>query len=1155
MILTGSVDPITKQFESGSDFFIMKQRYKIQGFTNRTAGAIDLVYYLLYYLLIPYDTLGDLMPNYNPNYRFRLLLIGGLSGALIVASVGACYLGYHYYILAKFDTANTHYANKAYLLAAENYLDVLDSLITVEEQQSAADQLTTILRVVTTQAEMQTFISNNPTIHPYFIEIMSRWRSESQGPQQAREALTYFSRSNHVDSRASLRLVNYLHTRLPALNTTNTHARAWTITIKGIADIAADPQGNLWALATYPSRILRLDDFGHINREIPFILPKEQLTNQDVNFNAMADGGFIIARTKFNRNGIETTYLPFDDRLKDITRSGQQQLLVLHNDGISAYDATFAPRWEKIAHGSKPESFNTTTAIASNDKYIVVLSWYRLQVFNLAGELQSYVDGKFSWAWDVTIDDNDFIYLGSVNNKRIDIYNQQLEKTSTLKTGGDHLAVAGNNILYSIDGNRLTAHYPVPHVASQVVTKAAPDIVTQAPATPPSSEPIPKPDDTRQISFKLTRTDSYPHITVHSNTDWILDKAYTDAKDQGEAATIWLGTQGGLVSYQYSNNQWRKWTVAEGLPEAQVRRIIADDRYLWMINGYHFIRFNLGDNTVENIEPTSRRSFGIRDIIPDKNNTDWLWLLEQDKVIRYSKSRHTGETMATLTSGVSIRQIDNGDIVINESYTQLLQLNPDTKAITTLVNIEDIIALTSRSPRMRRDTWFGEITVDEQRRGLWIGMYYDHNLFFYDYASNTLTAVTIDRSIIASCQRGAVKIELVAGQPYYLGQQCVAKLSNDGKTWQLITQHPQLTRGSLFRVTADSPLWFAAYNGLFSIGLFNIDLSGNDLPSNQLPNANNENTVVAHQPPWDKISSFTQDLLTINGNLWVGASGEPVRIFDTQKRRWNAIPNVIGSKLRSLNKSNNMSNTKRLNKSHENGNNPNNAVVAISNRQLYAIDPNDLTVTKLHLGKNSGNKTGGQHWTSLNDLAFDGNTWWAVGGQDGRDSTGLRAWNGVKEQRWTRAEGMPFGEINQILLDPYETDYIWLASNDGLARFSKSNQTAEVIRSGYVSHIERHENTLYAIAGNQLFIWDCESGQSRDIKITSDTPLEQVPDRLKWHFYHALSTELKSLLKIYPGYVHDTAITGEEGNQTLWLSTHHGILEMKLPATGSDNSQ
>jgi len=1021
------------------------------------------------------------MPGKTITIGVSLLLIGLLSGV--------SYLGYRNTILAKFDTANTHYANNAYLLAAASYLDVLDSVLAFEEHETAAYLLAITLRTLVNQTEMQQFIENHPSIHPYFTEVLSRWRT--QGQHQAREALAYLAFINQPYSRASIRLLNHMDTHLPTLASSITHHRAWTVNTAGITNIATDPQGKLWAVATNPSRLLRYDYFGHIVQEIPFTLPKEQSIGQDINFTALADGDFIIAHTKFDRHGNEIEYLPFDNRLKDITRSGNQQILVLLNDGIQAYNASFNPLWEKIGHGAKPESFNTTTAIASNRQYIVILSGYRLQVFDLAGELQSFVDGKFSWAWDVSIDSNGFIYLGSVNGQRVDIYNQRAEKISTLKTGGDHLTVAAKDILYSIDDETLTAHYPT----SPVISAITPPVLAAPPPNPTPSQP-----QDNKLSFELTPLARYPHITVHSNTEWILDEAYTN----NEEATIWLGTTGGLVAYRPDQDQWQKWTVAEGLPDAQIRRIVADDNYLWMISGYHFIRFNLQDHTIDNIEPVSGRSFGVRDIIPDKNNADWLWLLTEDKLIRYAKSSHSGNIIATLTSGISIQQIHNGDIVVNDSYTQLLRINPVTTSATTLVNIEDIVALTPRSPRMSRDTWFGDITVDDQRGGLWIGMYYDHQQFFFDYTSHTLKRVTIDPHAIAHCQRGASKIELIENQTYYIGQQCIAKLSNDGKTWQPLIQNPTLTRGRLFQSTPEPPLWFSSNNGLLHIHLLN---------------KTKDSTATPHRPPWETFSSFTHDLLVIENNIWVGSSGGEVRIFNTKTRHWNTLPNVSAGKLRLYDS----------------------RVIAISNRHLYSINPNDLTVKELRLGK--------RPWKSLNDLAFDGTTWWAAGGQDDRDSAGLRAWDGVKEQRWTRTEGMPFGKINQLLLDPYQTDFIWLASNDGLIRFSKHNQTADVIKSGYITHIEIHENTLYAVTGHRLFIWDCESAQSQEIDVSTDTPLDPIPDRLKWHFYHALSSELKSILKIYPGYTHDAALTGEKEKQTVWLSTHHGVFEMALPTS------
>jgi len=1003
-----------------------------------------------------------------------LLFIGGL--------LGTSYLTYHDYILDKFEAANADYANNAYMLAAEKYLDVLDSLFAIDEHETAAYLLILTLRAIASPTDVQKFINTNQNIHPYFIEILARWRNRDQGANQAREALDFLSFVNPPYSRASLRLINYMDARLPVLKTASTHARAWAVDVEGIADIAADPQGNLWAVATNPSRIIRFDYFGHVIQETPFILPKELPSDQhfNFNFNVMEDGSFFVANTKFNKAGKEVKHIPFDDRLSDISRSGNQQLLVLLSDGIRSYNSKLMKIWEKIGHGSEPNSFSSTTAIANNKNYIVVLSWYRLQVLNLEGELKYFIDGEFSWAWDITIDDKNFIYLGSINDKRIDVYNKQAEKISTLKFGGDHLAVADKNILYSVDKEILTAHYPVPNFIPAIDTPSLPT---------PSNMTMP--DEIITVAFTATKMKNYPHISVHSNTDFVLDSAYIDSEDP----TIWLGTEGGLVSYRYAKKQWKKWTVAEGLSDAQTRKIVADDDYLWMITGSSFMRFGLQDKTIDHIEPASRRSFNIRDIIPDKNNADWLWLLEQDKVIRYSKSTNTGEIFAKIISGISIQQIDNGDLVINDSYTKILRLNSTVKTITTLVNIEEITAQKSHSPSGSRDTWLGDITVDDQRQGLWIGLYYDNDMFFFNYASNTLKRIIIGRNVLANCQQGPAKIELIDDKPYYFGPQCIAKLANDGDVWELVVRNSKLVRGSLFRTATDSRLWLTSYNGLFSI---------------------DEGNVIAHRPPWKETARQTRGLLNINNNLWV--AGNPISIFDTKNRLWKTIPNTIAKTLRFYD----------------------GAVIAISYRGLYTIDPVTLAVNKLPLGK-----TG---WKSLNDVAFDGTTWWAVGGQNSQDRAGLRAWNGSKEQRWTRDEGMPFGEAKKILLDPCQTDFVWLASDDGLVRFSKSKQTAEIVKNGYVSYIEIHENLLYAVLGRQLFIWNCETEKAQDITIKSETPLDHFPDRLKWYAYQTLSTELKSILKIYPGYIFDAETIEEGGQQSVWLSTHDGILEMTLPA-------
>ncbi|MFW2439229.1 MAG: hypothetical protein ACN4GR_07645, partial [Arenicellales bacterium] len=466
--------------------------------------------------------------------------IKSIKGVLVFVLIGvlvtAAYFSYRMHMLGEFESANTHYANNEYELAADKFLYVLNSIIPLQEHETAAYLLTTILRSFLTRSEMQTFISTHPDIHPYFSEIMTRW-SADQGTIKAKEAYLYIQSLNLKHSRAHQRLLAYLDTRLPALPAKNTHGLAWTTTIKGIVDITSDPDGNLWAMTMQPPRILRFDLFGNVVEEIPFQAPNEASSSQDVNFNVLQDGSFLIANTKFNKQGKQLQYEEFDHRVEDITATKNNELLVLLRDGIKGFNAELIKTWEKISPGNKPQSFNTTRAIASNDSQIVVLSWYRLQLLNLQGELQAYKKGKFSWAWDVTIDNNGFVYLGSVNGKRIEVYNNMLEKISTLKVGSDHLAVARNDILYAMDRGVLTALYP--HKNIKIFT------ATATKTTPQHTQQAMKPKSTT-IKFTSTLMEQYPHITVHNNTDFIADVAVTNDND----TSLWLATYGGLVRYQ-----------------------------------------------------------------------------------------------------------------------------------------------------------------------------------------------------------------------------------------------------------------------------------------------------------------------------------------------------------------------------------------------------------------------------------------------------------------------------------------------------------------------------------------------------------------------------------------------------------------------------
>jgi len=1002
--------------------------------------------------------------------------------ALIGTLVTATYFGYSTYVLGEFESANEHYANNEYQLAADKYLYVLDSLIPLKEHETAAYLLTTILRSILSQSEMQKFIENHPRIHPYFSEIFTRWRSK-QGPIQARVATLYLQRVNLKQSRAHQRLISYVDSRLPSLQTQDTHGLAWITTLTDIVDIASDPHGNLWAMTIQPARILRFDLFGDVVEVITFQLPDEVTANQDVNFNVFKDGSFLIANTKFNKQGKKVQYEEFDHRLEDISLTKNNELLVLLSDGIKGFNAGLKKTWERISPGSKPQSFNTTRAIASNDKQIIVLSWYRLQLLNLKGELQTHVEGKFSWAWDVTIDNNGFVYLGSVNGKRIDVYNNKLEKISSLKVGSDHLAVANNNLLYAMDRGVLTALYPHKDIKNinKMATVAKPQKTQQATKIKSTA-----------IKFTSKVMEQYPHITVHNNTDYIADVSVTN--DDGE--TFWLATYGGLVRFQPATTQWQKWTSADGLPHATTQRVVADENYIWMKSGSDFARFNIKKQIVETIEPATRRAFNIRDILPDDKNPDVLWLLAQEKLIRYSKSSNTGEVLLEVDAkAFTMRLSKRQNALIIASYSRIWQLDLSTNTLKTIIDIENITSQASRPQHLKRDSWFGSITIDEQRNGFWIGMYYDRDIFFYDFNAGSFNAVTLDPTLLQSCGRSAARIQLFGNDVYYFGPQCIAKRNVDDNGWNLIVRTPNLYKGSLIKVDDGNSLWYASQGGLYKI----VD-----------------NTMNRVRPPWQETSENGRDLLKVGSSLWM--AGSAINIYDTNTKKWKQIPNISAKRLRYID----------------------DRVIALSRNGLYSIDPETHQAREF--------RPGNQRWASLNDLMFDGNTWWAVGGKNERDKSGIRAWNGTEEKRWTRADGMPFHTAEYMLQDACEPDVIWLSSQEGLIRFSKQQKKAEIIQAGNMSHIEIHQDKLYALSANTLYTWDCETQKLESRKISNATNFDLLPEGLAWRHFYSRSKELRSLLKIRPTFVTNVIITENNSDKRVWISTHDGLLEMQLPA-------
>ena len=67
-----------------------------------------------------------------------------------------------------------------------------------------------------------------------------------------------------------------------------------------------------------------------------------------MNFNVMEDGSFLIANTKFNKQGKQVLYEEFDHRLEDITLTKNNELLVLLGDGIKSFNASLKKTWETI---------------------------------------------------------------------------------------------------------------------------------------------------------------------------------------------------------------------------------------------------------------------------------------------------------------------------------------------------------------------------------------------------------------------------------------------------------------------------------------------------------------------------------------------------------------------------------------------------------------------------------------------------------------------------------------------------------------------------------------------------------------------------------------------------------------------------------------
>lgn len=889
------------------------------------------------------------------------------------------------------------------------------------------------------------------------------------------------------------------------------YLEGWKTPADNLLAFAVDAQDRVWLL-TRDAAFVRLDEQGKITERIPFAWPADLQPNNafDRPF-LIAGDDFVVGRYRYDRAGQVVALYPFPQ--SRFLAAGPDGTVVRLHEGLEIYDRKGRLVRRFSEGGLAPGKLTTPTGLAVDRRgRIYVAELQRLQLFDRQGALVRAVELPAELRphgiLGLALDGDGFLYAPIAHQgAAVAVFDPELRYLGSLRTGWErhpwNLTADRQGRLYALvtsPGRFL--RQAVPAAGSPRLAKPLPATGGELPRELPKALPA------QEIPVAVTVEDrpSLP-FRLHASTRGILHAA----ADPLVPGRLWLGTEGGLVRFDSGSGAWHRWTVADGLPEQEVRSVWSDGRRVYLL---------MRDSAaVFEIEPGRFRSFalqgkglsslhlaGVR-VVPAPDDPGLLWWFVESGVFRHelaggSWSFFPAPGPQPVRDGLAL----GGGRVVVLSPAEVWELRPDTKQWRRVCDIDalDRVAPARRDPARKLE--LRSIAADDGGRTFWIGTW-GEGLFRVEADSGKAAWPEETRDPRCGLQR----VVRQGDRLFAFGAGCLREIGRPGCCTVDAGQVEEIRQAAPDPASeAKDRLWLATRRGLASLR-----------PA--------DGHLTFHLPPWSEPDGVkVEALLAAEGRLWISQREGGVSAFDPAAESWTTFPRLRQVRV--------------LRRSAANGH-----LLVYGyggrGRALTWIDPKTAEQALVP------GRWEEDPWGAVHDLHHDARGLWAVGNLRSRSGRGF----GVQRADGTSQillEGQLSSGPHTLTPDPaHPGDFLLVGENEELLRLQSGTGRAETLRSKARQIRLAHERFLW-IQGEPSARLDLRTGTVVTLALEGRIfPDPLHPDRGWLIRQNVLSLEdvvrrerLREIT-LPRGQIYEEVALLED---RLWIGSSLGLLEIPL---------
>lgn len=646
------------------------------------------------------------------------------------------------------------------------------------------------------------------------------------------------------------------------------HVRGWSARLEGGLDFTLDPQGRAWILTR--DAFVRLDDQGEVAERIPFTWPADFKRDSELQkiFLAVGDD-FLVGPYRFDRRGQPVTVYPFLPLWRLAPRPDGT---VVH---ASAKGLDIHDRKGKLVRHADTEPMRPTAVVVDRRGRILVAERERIRIFDRRGRHLRTVDvpvepprlggGIENLALDGAGNVYATVFAGST---LVVVLDPELQYLGIVPFGWSwiprFLAVDRQGRLYGMHGP------PWTHVLQQSVPESGSagkrvprETVLNIPELPPQTLPavgIP-------VQATLTDSPAWP-FRLHVSTRPLRAVA-ADPKIPGR---LWIGGDAGLLRYDTGTGDWQRWTLADGLPDNEVRALASDGRRVYLVLARGAAVFDPETGRFRTLDVQGEgltHMAGLR-VEQDPGHPGILWWIAEQGVLRHNVAaeswsyfRNPGNS--TLIDGALS---GNGRIFVASSE-EVWELRPTEREWRRVTNAGVLDLATPERREPTRPSPITAVSADPEGRTLWVAA--DRaGLLRVDTGSGRVDWPEETRREICGSQR----VLRQGSRLLAFGFTCLTEIG-PAECCQIDRHRVREIRAALGDLRQPDLLWLATSQGLLSFRI-------------------GDGHLALHSPPWTEPDGVRMSrLLPVEGRLWVAPMNGGVSVLEPATGQWKVLPGLF----------------------------------------------------------------------------------------------------------------------------------------------------------------------------------------------------------------------------------------------------------------------